>query len=325
MKHTKPVIDTIDEWVAAGERVAVATVVDTKKSAPQPPGRRWPLAPRGRIAGAVSGGCVEGAVVEVAEAVIAGAAPALLHYGVADDEAWDVGLPCGGEVSVFVEAYGGLQTRFHALSRAGARAALVTAVADVPAVDLGAKLLVLADGATEGTLGSPALDAAAVELASAALWTERSRAGRGGWRRTVRRRRRAATAPGRLRGRRLRRPTRRGRGAGGLADVRDRPARAVRDRRAVPGRRARDRRLAGRGADADRAARPRERSRGPHPRPKARRRRAAGRARLGGGLRRRDGQPPRPGTPPRAADSPPVSATTTCAGSAPRSGSTSAP
>ena len=173
MTQTKTVIDTIDEWVASGERVAVATVVDTKKSAPQPPGTKMALGSGGRIAGAVSGGCVEGAVVEVAERVIGGGAPALLHYGVADDDAWDVGLPCGGEVSVFVEAYGGLQERFHGLSRSGARAALVTAIdGDIP--ELGAKLLVLADGAREGSLGDARLDGAAVELASEALWTERS-------------------------------------------------------------------------------------------------------------------------------------------------------
>jgi xanthine dehydrogenase accessory factor len=173
MTHTKTVVDTIDDWVAEGERVAVATVVDTKKSAPQPPGTKMALGESGRVAGAVSGGCVEGAVVEVAERVIAGEEPALLHYGVADDDAWDVGLPCGGEVSVFVERYEGLQVRFHSLTRSGARAALVTALQGPPA-SLGAKLLVLADGATEGTLGDAALDAAAVELAGEALWTERS-------------------------------------------------------------------------------------------------------------------------------------------------------
>ena len=173
MKHTRSVIDTIDAWVAEGERVAVATVVETKKSAPQPAGTKMALGESGRVAGAVSGGCVEGAVVEVAERVIGGDSPALLHYGVADDDAWDVGLPCGGEVSVFVERYEGLQVRFHSLMRSGARAALVTAVSGSVPV-LGAKLLVLADGATEGSLGDPALDATAVELASEALWTERS-------------------------------------------------------------------------------------------------------------------------------------------------------
>jgi xanthine dehydrogenase accessory factor len=173
MTQTKRVIDTIDEWVAGGERVAVATVVETKKSAPLPAGTKMALAEGGRVAGAVSGGCVEGSVVEVGELVIGGAAPALLHYGVADDDAWDVGLPCGGEVSVWVEAYTGLQVRFHQLTRSGARAALVTAIGEAVPV-LGAKLLVLADGATEGTLGDPGLDAAAISVASEALWTERS-------------------------------------------------------------------------------------------------------------------------------------------------------
>lgn len=59
----------------------------------------------GRIAGAVSGGCVEGAVIEAAESVLAGGPPLLLRYGIADEEAWEVGLPCGGELEVWVEKY----------------------------------------------------------------------------------------------------------------------------------------------------------------------------------------------------------------------------
>jgi xanthine dehydrogenase accessory factor len=170
MTQTRSLIDTIDAWAVNGEPVVVATVVATKKSAPQPAGTKMALSASGRVAGAVSGGCVEGAVVEVAERVIEGAGPALRHYGIADDEAWEVGLPCGGEVSVWIEAYGTLQRRFHGLARDGVRAALVTALEHVPTP--GAKLLVLADGATEGTLGNPALDLAAVELAGEALWTE---------------------------------------------------------------------------------------------------------------------------------------------------------
>jgi xanthine dehydrogenase accessory factor len=60
---------------------------------------------RGEVSGAVSGGCVEGAVVEVAEHVLAGGEPQLVHYGIADSDAWDVGLPCGGEIDVYVERY----------------------------------------------------------------------------------------------------------------------------------------------------------------------------------------------------------------------------
>src|SRR5215475_11571819 len=97
----KPVLDTIDEWVARGDRVAVATVVETKKSAPQPAGTKMGINELGEVCGAVSGGWVEGAV-----GVIDGAPPRLLHYGIADDDAWDVGLPCGGEIAVWVQSYG---------------------------------------------------------------------------------------------------------------------------------------------------------------------------------------------------------------------------
>ncbi len=83
----------------------MATVVETKKSAPQPNGTKMAVGENREIVGAVSGGCVEGAVVEVAESILAGAEPRLLHYGIADEEAWDVGLPCGGEISIWVEAF----------------------------------------------------------------------------------------------------------------------------------------------------------------------------------------------------------------------------
>src|SRR5262245_9503091 len=117
-------LDTVQAWVARGDRVAVATVVETRKSAPQPAGTKMAVNDRGEVAGAVSGGCVEGAVVEIAEQIIEGAAPQLLDYGIADDEAWDVGLPCGGEITIWVEAYGGLVADFTALALADERAAL---------------------------------------------------------------------------------------------------------------------------------------------------------------------------------------------------------
>jgi xanthine dehydrogenase accessory factor len=172
MREFRSLLETIEDWVARDEQVALATVVATKKSAPQPAGTKMAVNEIGQVSGAVSGGCVEGAVVEVAETVINGAPPQLLHYGIADDDAWEVGLPCGGEISVFVEAYGSLQARFHALARAGSRAALVTTLEGGPAP--GAKLLVGVDGLVEGTLGDAGLDAAALAFAGEALWTERS-------------------------------------------------------------------------------------------------------------------------------------------------------
>jgi xanthine dehydrogenase accessory factor len=99
------VLEDVDGWVASGESVALATVVNVKRSAPRPPGAKMAVSSSGQVSGAVSGGCVEGAVVEVAEEVIRGGEPRLLHFGIADSEAWDVGLPCGGEIDVWVERY----------------------------------------------------------------------------------------------------------------------------------------------------------------------------------------------------------------------------
>lgn len=168
------VLETIERWRRRGDRVALATVVETKRSAPQPPGAKMAVNDRGEVVGAVSGGCVEGAVVEVAETILAGGPPQLLHYGIADEEAWDVGLPCGGEISVWAEDHTASppQERFLRHARDGDRVALVTVVEGGPR--LGAQLLAGTGGALEGSLGDAGLDAAALALAQEALWTERS-------------------------------------------------------------------------------------------------------------------------------------------------------
>lgn len=101
----KDVVEDIQTWLDQGDSVAIATVVGVKRSAPRPPGSKMAVNSRGEVSGAVSGGCVEGAVVEVAESVLAGSDPQLLHFGIADSEAFEVGLPCGGEIDVFVERY----------------------------------------------------------------------------------------------------------------------------------------------------------------------------------------------------------------------------
>jgi xanthine dehydrogenase accessory factor len=99
------VLAKADEWREAGEKVALATVVATRRSAPRPLGSKLAVTAQGRMFGSVSGGCVEADVAERAKSVLAGAAPELVSYGIADDEAWSVGLPCGGEIDVFVEPY----------------------------------------------------------------------------------------------------------------------------------------------------------------------------------------------------------------------------
>jgi xanthine dehydrogenase accessory factor len=83
--------------------MAIATVVETWKSAPCPVGTHMLVHADGRFVGSVSGGCVEGDVLERAHMVLAGAPPVLRRYGVADDAAWDVGLPCGGDIQVLVQ------------------------------------------------------------------------------------------------------------------------------------------------------------------------------------------------------------------------------
>lgn len=100
----RDVLDDIERWRAAGRRVAVARVVAVEGSGPRDPGATMAVNDAGEVAGSVSGGCVEGAVVEEALAVLAGTAPRrVVSFGYSDDEAFAVGLTCGGTVHVFVE------------------------------------------------------------------------------------------------------------------------------------------------------------------------------------------------------------------------------
>src|SRR5665213_3036174 len=102
------VLAKAEEWRAEGEQVALATVVATRRSAPRPLGSKLAVTSSGRLFGSVSGGCVEADVAERAQAILTGAAPpTVVSYGIADDEAWSVGLPCGGEIDVFVEPFAG--------------------------------------------------------------------------------------------------------------------------------------------------------------------------------------------------------------------------
>jgi xanthine dehydrogenase accessory factor len=99
------VLTKADEWRAAGEEVAIATVVGTRRSAPRPLGSKLAVTRSGRVYGSVSGGCVEADVAERCQTILDGELPRVVSYGIADEEAWTVGLPCGGEIDVFVELY----------------------------------------------------------------------------------------------------------------------------------------------------------------------------------------------------------------------------
>jgi xanthine dehydrogenase accessory factor len=100
----KDVLDTLERWSGDGLKVATATVVRTERSAPREPGAVLAVSEKGEVAGSVTGGCVEPAVYEEARQVLAGGEPRLLSYGIADDEAFEVGLPCGGTVHIFLNA-----------------------------------------------------------------------------------------------------------------------------------------------------------------------------------------------------------------------------
>jgi len=93
-------------WRAQGERVAIATVVETWGSSPRPAGSRFIVSDAGHMAGSVSGGCIEGAVAEAAAATIQSGQPQLLDFGISDEAAWEVGLACGGKLKVFLEKLG---------------------------------------------------------------------------------------------------------------------------------------------------------------------------------------------------------------------------
>ena len=97
------ILADLDMWQVRGDSIALATVINTWGSSPRAPGAKMAVNQHGEMIGSVSGGCVEGAVVEAALRVLKTGRPQLLHFGVADEDAWQVGLACGGTIEIFVE------------------------------------------------------------------------------------------------------------------------------------------------------------------------------------------------------------------------------
>lgn len=152
--------ELLESW-NAGETVGMATVVQTSGSAPRPPGASMLVAANGAVAGSVSGGCVEGALYELAAAVSESGIPELKQFGYSDDEAFAVGLTCGGTIDVFVEPVSRLT--FPELGditehiRSGRPVAMATVI-EHPEVQLIGRRLIVYPGSVEGTLGSARMD-----------------------------------------------------------------------------------------------------------------------------------------------------------------------
>ena len=103
MSDTDKILIEAAEWRRAGRGVALATVISTWGSSPRPIGAKLAVDEDGNMVGSVSGGCVESAVIESALKTIRTGRPQLLEFGVSDEQAWDVGLACGGRIQIFVE------------------------------------------------------------------------------------------------------------------------------------------------------------------------------------------------------------------------------
>jgi xanthine dehydrogenase accessory factor len=172
----RDVLDELLGWWTAGRPVGLATVVGTWKSAPRPPGAAMLVGPDGTAVGSVSGGCVEGAVYELATEVRDGRAPTLQRYGVSDDDAFAVGLTCGGIIDVYVEAID--QPTFPDLDEVAAdirdgRPVAIATLVDADDTARGRRLVVRPDGVS-GSLGSPRLDDAVRDDARGLLEQGRS-------------------------------------------------------------------------------------------------------------------------------------------------------
>lgn len=160
----REVLDQLMGWWREDKPVGMGTVVATFRSAPRPPGASMLVGPDGSAVGSVSGGCVEGAVYDLAQEVVVSGAPVLHRYGVSDDDAFEVGLTCGGILDVYVERVD--RTTFPQLEEiaddvAAGRPVAVATVVDHPDPGfLGRRVVLRPDQEPSVSLGSPRIDAA---------------------------------------------------------------------------------------------------------------------------------------------------------------------
>src|SRR6185503_17004845 len=146
----RDILTDLDHWREENKPIALATVIQTWGSSPRRAGAKMAITPDGKITGSVSGGCVEGAVFETGVDVLKTGTPQLLHFGVADETAWEVGLACGGSIDIFVKP---LDTEFFKALRSvlvEERSVVVITVVRGPNDLLGRELLIKEDGNVVG-------------------------------------------------------------------------------------------------------------------------------------------------------------------------------
>jgi xanthine dehydrogenase accessory factor len=165
----RDVLPRIRDWRRQGRRVALATVVRVWGSAPRPLGSKMAMTDAGDMAGSVSGGCVEGAVLAESEAVLAGGEAKLVAYGVSDETAWSVGLSCGGTIEVFIEPLDLESEVWQALDGSLEARQLVAVATVLAGPGAGRQRLLRPAGPGVGDLGSGELENAAAQLAAAAF------------------------------------------------------------------------------------------------------------------------------------------------------------
>jgi xanthine dehydrogenase accessory factor len=173
---TTELFEHLDRLRSAEGKVALATLVNTRGTTPRKEGAKMLVGEGGRVLGSVTiGGCVDAQVIEESASVISAHTPRLLQLDLGDEEAWEIGLTCGGTIEVFVEpldlekpddATLALYERLKAHAEAGGRGAILTRLEGARDA---AKMIVFDDGVNEGSLGDAALDAAAVTAAAAAI------------------------------------------------------------------------------------------------------------------------------------------------------------
>jgi xanthine dehydrogenase accessory factor len=170
------IIDKLDQWRESDQEIAVITVVETWGSAPRPVGSKMVTTMTGGIAGSVSAGCVEGAVIQEAESVMSSGKPRLIEFGVADETAWEVGLACGGKIKVFIEPGISLDSVYDTLKKNISKGLpfVTLTYLEGPHEFINKKLLIQADGTSIGDLIVPEQAQTSLQTAMAYLENEKS-------------------------------------------------------------------------------------------------------------------------------------------------------